>query len=118
MPRFLAFLALLALACPPARAATITEPALLVPLGYCQLSVTTAVLVSTCSGGIPAGATFAYITPETAAIRWRDDGTAPTTTVGNPVAVGQQLTYGGLLSALQVVAQAGTATVNVSFYRY
>jgi hypothetical protein len=117
MFRVLLCLALLALAS-PARAATITEPALAVPLGYCQLSVTAAVLVSTCSGGIPAGATFAWITPETAAIRWRDDGTAPSATVGNPVAAGQQLVYGGLLASLQVVAQSGTSTVNVAFYRY
>jgi hypothetical protein len=117
MFRVLLCLALLALAS-PARAATVTEPALLVSLGYCQLSVTTAVLVSTCSGGIPAGATFAWITPETAAIRWRDDGTAPSATVGNPVSAGQQLVYGGLLASLQVVAQSGTATVNVAFYRY
>lgn len=101
-----------------ARAVTVTEPANAVPLGYCQLSVTTAVLVSTCSGGIPAGSTFASIVTETAAIRWRDDGTAPTTTVGNPLAVAAVLTYGGLLASLQVVAQTGTATVNVQFYRY
>jgi hypothetical protein len=118
MFRVFAFLALLALACPPARADTVVRNALLIPMGYCQLSVTAAVLISTCSGGIPAGATITYLTPETAAIRWRDDATAPTTTVGNPVSAGQQLTYYGLLSTLQVVAQAGAATVNINFYRY
>ncbi len=101
-----------------ARAVTVTEPANSVPLGYCQLSVTAAVLVSTCSGGIPAGSTFASIVTETAAIRWRDDGTAPTTSVGNPLAVATRLTYDGLLASLQVIAQTGTAVVNIEFYRY
>lgn len=102
----------------PAGAVTVVEPANVVVLGYCQLSVTTAVLVSTCSGGIPGGATRAYVTPETAAIRWRDDGTAPTTTVGYPVAIGAQLIYYGNLPTLQVIAQSGTSTVNIAFYRY
>lgn len=102
----------------PAAAVTITEPAPVVVLGYCQLSVTAAVLISTCSGGIPGGATMAYITPETAAIRWRDDGTAPTTTVGYPVSAGNQLAYMGNLATLQVIAQSGTSTVNIAFYRY
>lgn len=101
-----------------ARADTVTRPANNVPLGYCQLSVTAAVLVSTCSGGIPSGATFAQVVTETAAIRWRDDGTAPTTTVGNPLAVAAVLTYAGLLASLQVIAQTGTAVVNIEFYRY
>ena len=118
MFRLLVCLALLALGSAAARADEVVRNALLIPLGYCQLSVTTAVLVSTCSGGIPAGATMAYITPEGAAIRWRDDATAPTTTVGYPVAIGGQLVYQALLPTLQVIAQTGTSTVNIAFYRY
>lgn len=117
MLRILACLALLALGS-TARAVTLTAPTSLVQLGYCQLSVTTAVLISTCSGGIPLGAEYAYVTSEGAAIRWRDDGTAPTTTVGYPLSVGTQLAYGALLPLLQVIAQTGTATVNIAFYRY
>src|SRR5882672_6430716 len=61
-----------------------------VPLGYCQLtSLAAATKLSACSGGIPAGATSALISVEGAAIRYRDDGTAPTTTVGMPIAIGQ-----------------------------
>lgn len=101
-----------------ALAVTVVEPAPQVTLGYCRLSVTTAVLISTCSGGIPAEATFAYISTETAAIRWRDDGTAPTTAIGNPLATGTVLTFMSNLATLQIIAQTGTATVNVAFYRY
>jgi hypothetical protein len=92
-------------------------PGPLVVLGYCQLSVTTSVSISTCSGGVPSGAAIAYVTTEGNAIRYRDDGTAPTTSVGVPVAVGAQLIYSGNVAALQIVAQAGTAVVDIGFYR-
>ena len=89
--------------------------------GVCQLSVTSgaAVLLSACSGGIPANTRVAYITSETAAIRWRDDGTAPTTTVGYPLSSGgAQLVYSAApLSALQMIAQSATTTVDVAFYQ-
>jgi hypothetical protein len=117
MFRVLVCLALLALGS-AARADTVVRDASFVSLGYCQLSVTTAVLVSTCSGGIPAGATRALMVTETAAIRWRDDGTAPTTSVGYPLAVAAHQTIMGNLPTLQVIAQTGTATVNFVFYRY
>jgi hypothetical protein len=94
-----------------------TKPGAVVAMGYCQLSVTAAALISTCSGGIPAGAAFAWITPETAALRWRDDGTAPTTTVGYPITVGQQMIYSGPLGSLQLIAQSGTTSVSIAFYR-
>lgn len=115
-----AALAFFLLSCAPAMAQGIpprvgTVPGGVTALGYCQLSVTTAVGLSTCAGGIPAGSIFAYITPETAAIRWRDDGSAPTATVGYPVSAGSQLQYGGPLTAIQVIAQSGTSTVDVYF---
>ena len=94
-----------------------TKPAGMVVLGYCQLSVSTAVKLSTCSSGVPAGSVVAYIIPETAAVRYREDGTNPTTTVGVPVAVGQQLIYSGNLNVVTFVAQSGTSTLNVAFYR-
>ncbi len=61
---------------------------------------------------------YAVITPETQAIRWRDDGTAPTAAIsgGFPVAVGQVLEYDGEIGKIQVIAQAGTATINVVLY--
>lgn len=99
-----------------------TTPRVAIALGYCQLSISTVVAISTCSGGIPANTRYALITPETAAIRCRDDGTNPTTTVGFPIAVAGMLTYSasdgtnGPLAALKCVAQTGTSTVNVWFY--
>lgn len=94
------------------------------PRGYQPISATSSTAVSiTISAASAASATlpvpdYALISPETQGIRWRDDGTAPTAAVsgGFPLAVGQTLEYDGPVASLQFIAQAGTATVNVSLY--
>lgn len=100
-------------------AAQVTIPGQrMVPLGYCQLTtLSSSVLISTCSGGIPAGATMAYIQAEAQAIRYRDDGTAPSGTVGMPIASGAAILYVGNLTAVRVIEQAASAKVNILFYR-
>lgn len=50
------------------------------------------------------------------AVRWRDDGTAPTATVGMRLAPGAQLEYDGDLSAIQFIEEAASAKINVSYY--
>lgn len=90
----------------------------LVPLGYCQLtSIDTAAKLSACAGGIPAGATSALIVAEAQAIRWRDDGTNPTASVGMTAAVGAPFYYSGTLSAFAVISATSGAKLDVSFYR-
>lgn len=87
------------------------------PLGYCQLtSIDTSTLLSSCTG-FPTDATRAVFVPEAQAIRYRDDGTAPTTTVGQPVAVGVSIEYTGALSKVRVIAQVSGAKLNVLFYK-
>jgi hypothetical protein len=91
------------------------------PGGYCQLIVTSAVLTSTCPGGIPAGATMALVCNEGAAARWRDDGIAVTTSVGMSLAAGVAsapvcFNYYGAFAALQWIAQSGAAILDISFY--
>lgn len=82
-------------------------------LGYQQLtSLATAVTVIP-----PAGTSLILITPEGAGVRWRDDGTAPTTTVGYPLNVGMELRYTATgMRRLQVVQQAASAVLNLAFY--
>ena len=58
----------------------------------------------------------ALIIPETQAIRWRADGIAPTATIGQPLAVGQELRYDGDLSTLRMIEQVASAAVNVTYY--
>ena len=110
----LALAAALLAACPAAAEA----PLRAVPLGYCQISGSSASTLASCSGGIPAGATNVVISVETNAIRWRDDGTTPTASVGMPLATGAApYAYAGVLSALQFIPQTGSAVIDVSFYR-
>jgi len=84
------------------------------PLGFVQVAS-----FSTLQSGLPsppAGATMAIIAVEGNAIRWRDDGTNATASVGMPVAVGQTLSYTGTFSAFTFIPQTGSATVDISYY--
>lgn len=66
---------------------------------------------------VPSGATIAEICVEGAAVRYRDDGVAPTATVGMPVAAGSCFPYSGPLSSVQFIAQSGSPTLDVSYYK-
>ena len=86
---------------------------------YFQITVTgTATSLATLIGAaIPSWAAFAFVTPETGAIRYRADGTAPTASVGQPIAQGQSWPMQGLptLSAASLISQSGSVTVSVEF---
>ena len=82
-----------------------------VPLGYVQIVSPAAAVGIT----PPAGATMALISVSGATMRWRDDGTAPTASVGMPVAAGQEFQYSGNLSKIQVIGSG--ATLDISFYQ-
>lgn len=66
--------------------------------------------------GLNAKPSIALITPETQAIRWRDDGTAPTASVGMPLAAGVTLQYDGDLSKIRFIEQTASAKINISYY--
>ncbi len=66
---------------------------------------------------IPQGASFALISAEAQAVRWRDDGTPPTATIGYPLAAGNELRYDANgLSRLRFIQQVAGAILNVTFY--
>lgn len=66
---------------------------------------------------IPAGCCLILVTPDTQAVRWRDDGTDPTAAVGYPLAAGVELQYGaGQMAALRFIEQAASAVLNVQYY--
>ena len=60
--------------------------------------------------------TFALITAETQGVRWRDDGIAPTASVGMPLAAGVTLQYDGDLTGIRFIEQTAGAKLNVSYY--
>lgn len=90
------------------------------PLGYVQATGIDAatVLATKCPGGvIPAGTVLIRIIAEAQAFRYRDDGTAPTATVGQPAAVGVELYYTARsFAALQVISQVAGSILNCTFY--
>lgn len=66
--------------------------------------------------GLKVMPTIALITPETNGVRWRDDGVAPTASVGMPLAAGVSLQYDGDLKKIQFIEQTASAKINISYY--
>ena len=81
-------------------------------LGYQQITSLSASAALT----VPSGATLALIVPETQNVRWRDDGTDPTSSIGMPIVVGASLSYDGDLKNIRFIQQTASATLNVSYY--
>ena len=65
--------------------------------------------------GLSCRPSIAIITPETQAVRWRDD-IAPSASVGMPLAVGVTLQYDGDLTKIQFIEQTASAKINISYY--
>ena len=81
-------------------------------LGYQQITdASTAVGLT-----VPTGANFAMIVAEAQSVRWRDDGIAPTTTVGMPLSVGIDFSYDGDLHRIKFIAVTAGAIINISYY--
>lgn len=89
-------------------------------LGYQQItSLSTAASLTVPvvdKNGLNQKPTFALIIAETQNVRWRDDGTAPTASVGMPLIVGVPLQYDGDLSKIQFIEQTASAKLNISYY--
>lgn len=92
-----------------------------VPLGFCSLSSMSASTgLASCSGGIPTNTTYAVICAYVQAVNWRDDGTAPTGTVGTGgqgIPAGSCIPYNGTFTAIRFIQQSGGAILGVSFYQ-
>lgn len=85
-------------------------------LGYQQ---STSLSTSTAAGlpSVPSNPVGSFLlSVESSGIRWRDDGTAPTSSVGMPVSAGQSLCYANDAHAVQVIGQAAGATIDVTYY--
>lgn len=89
-------------------------------MGYQQItslgSATNLTVPTTTPDGLNAKPVFALIVAEGQAVRWRDDKTAPTASVGMPLAVGVPLQYDGDLTNIRFIEQTGGAKLNISYY--
>jgi hypothetical protein len=83
------------------------------PAGYQQIVG----LVASTALTVPTDAKVALIQTTAQNVRWRDDGVAPTTTVGmQMLTTSAPLEYSGDLSAFRAIQELATATLNVSYY--
>lgn len=92
------------------------------PRGFQQ--IVSATLASSTALTIPVGVDgrepeFAVIHTDTQPVRYRDDGTAPTASVGMRLPVGAELIIDGAqLKATRFIYETAGANLNVSYYRY
>ena len=101
-------------------------------LGYCQLTSTqlsSAILLSAalasagCSPIPTCGANeipcpiMAELCSEGVALRYRDDGVAPTSSVGMPINTSTCFQYAGPFAALQLIQAASSGILDLTFYK-
>jgi hypothetical protein len=88
--------------------------------GYQQITNLSAsvglTIPTTAPDGLNAKPVFALIIAEGAPVRWRDDGTAPTASVGMPLPVGVPLQYDGDLTKIRFIQQSASGILNISYY--
>lgn len=98
----------------------ITLKAVTTRLGYQQItslsSAAGLTVPQTDVNGLACRPSIAIITAEGAAVRWRDDDTNPTATVGMPLAAGATLQYDGDLTKIKFIEQTASAKINVTYY--
>ena len=98
----------------------LTLKAITTRLGYQQItslsSATSLTVPQTDLNGLACKPSLALITAETQAVRWRDDGVAPTASVGIPLASGATLQYDGDLTKIHFIEQTASAKINITYY--
>lgn len=89
------------------------------PCGYQQITSLSAATKLTVPTSICAAGTVtrAIIVPEAQAVRYRDDSTDPSATVGQPLAVAAVLDYQGALSKISFIEQTSGAKLNILYYK-
>lgn len=81
---------------------------------YQQLTVSTTAVALT----VPGGSRYALIRVSAMPVRFRDDGTNPTSALGMPLNTGDSIEYDGPLSALRFIRSgASDATLDILYYK-
>lgn len=89
------------------------RPGRYAPLGYEQITSMSTVKTFT----VPSrNATGAKVIAESQDVRWTDDGTTPTSSVGMLWKAGIEYFYDGNLNAVQAIEATASAKLNVSYY--
>jgi len=85
---------------------------ILKPLGYEQVTGLSGVKALT----VPNGAQRALLICTGQNVRWRDDGTSPTGTIGIQLPTGTPFWYTGDMSAIKFIEEVASSVLNVSYY--
>jgi hypothetical protein len=81
--------------------------------GYQQITS----LASSTALTVPDGTCLALIQAQGQDVRWRDDGTDPTATVGMLLSAGESMEYDVAdVAVVEFIQVAATAILNVSYY--
>lgn len=86
------------------------------PLG-CEQETALSPATQLSGGVVPTGATVVLFQAEDQNIRWRDDGTNPTASVGMRLMAGESFLYTGDLKVLRLIEEAASAKVNTCYYK-
>lgn len=89
------------------------------PLGHQQilnatLAASVGIVIPAAPVVTPIG--LARIQSNGGTVRWRDDGTAPTSSVGFLLADGATVEYTGDFSAIRFIASTGTPILDIALY--
>lgn len=83
------------------------------PVGYQQLTVSNSAVGLT----VPPGSVRCVIVIENNAVRWRDDGTDPTASIGVPMNPTDNMNYDGALAKLKLIRSGSAdAVANIAYY--
>lgn len=89
------------------------------PLGFQQLTLTgtaQSLTLPTLPAGFVVGYTVIQCEGTSAVARWRDDGTAPTSTVGMILNTGSELDYTGDPTMIRFIIGSGSPILDISYY--
>lgn len=84
-------------------------------LGYQEMN---SLAAATALPSVPSGTVEAFIVCETQNVRWRDDGTNPTASVGMLLIPSQPFPYIGSIPALKLIQTTASAACHVTYYGY
>lgn len=82
------------------------------PTGFQQITD-----LSSVRGLNSQGGRIALIQAVSKSVRWRDDGTNPTDTVGMLLEAGRDFWYTGNVTKIRLIEVSNGAELNISFYR-
>lgn len=89
----------------------------IIPNGYQQITS----LSSATSPTVPAGTKTMIIQAESQSVRWRDDGTSPTASVGMVITPDSYLVYNAVHAGtgfvIKFIEVTASAKLNISYYK-